>query len=173
MPSLRYVAVALGLWLVGGCHFGWMAKRASELGCPTDIRQTVPGYIGEDAVFHCPCGPSPAFYGYRPTCWGIWPTPGSAWRDAYCGGQLTDPMATGTPAVPGFHSHLEPQPLIQGTAWERLPVNSPIPIYRLPSVADAHQRPGEGNEIAPPPFPVGYDGLRDVPAAALWKLNPH
>ena len=45
----------------------------------------VPWCAGEDAVFHCPCGPNEAFYGYKPTCWGVWPTSGAEWRDIHCG----------------------------------------------------------------------------------------
>ena len=74
------------LAILSGCqHFGYVAKRESELNCPTDIRQTIPWCAGEDAIFHCPCGPSSDFHGYKPTCWGVWPAPGAQWRDAFCG----------------------------------------------------------------------------------------
>jgi hypothetical protein len=62
-----------------------LAKREAEKCCPTDIRKTVPWCAGEDAIFHCPCKPSCAFYGYKPTCWGTWPASGAAWRDMHCG----------------------------------------------------------------------------------------
>ncbi len=70
----------------GGCkQRGFLAKREAEKSCPTDIRKTIPWCAGEDAIFHCPCKPSAEFYGYKPTCWGIWPTSGAEWRDVHCG----------------------------------------------------------------------------------------
>lgn len=84
----RMLLAALLISLIG-CHHGILTKRESELNCPTDIRRTVPWCAGEDAIFHCPCGPSRVFYGHKPTCWGIWPAPGSAWRDSYCGCSAT------------------------------------------------------------------------------------
>ena len=72
---------------VGGCkQFGILAKREHEKCCPTDIRQTVPWCAGEDALFHGPCKPDAHYYGYKPTCWGVWPTSGAEWRDTHCGG---------------------------------------------------------------------------------------
>lgn len=71
-----------------GCKStGFLAKREAEKCCPTDIRKTVPWCAGEDALFKCPCEPSTAFYGYKPTCWRTWPTNGSTWRDMHCGNQ--------------------------------------------------------------------------------------
>ncbi len=71
---------------IGGCkQTGFLAKREAEKCCPTDIRKTVPWCAGEDAIFHAPCEPSASFYGYKPTCWGIWPTSGAVWRDTHCG----------------------------------------------------------------------------------------
>ncbi len=71
---------------VVGCKTsGPLAKREAEKCCPTDIRKTVPWCAGEDALFQCPCRPNAEFYGYKPTCWGIWPSSGAAWRDAHCG----------------------------------------------------------------------------------------
>lgn len=73
-------------FILGGCKStGILAKREAEQCCPTDIRKTVPWCAGEDAIFQCPCRPSSEFYGYKPTCWGIWPASGAAWRDAHCG----------------------------------------------------------------------------------------
>jgi hypothetical protein len=63
---------------------GLLAKRQSELDCPTDVRQSIHWLAGEDAVFCCPCGPSADFYGHKPTCWQEWPVPSTTWRDAYC-----------------------------------------------------------------------------------------
>jgi len=69
-----------------GCKSsGVLAKREAEKCFPTDIRKTLPWCAGEDALFQGPCRPSSEFYGYKPTCWGIWPTSGAAWRDAHCG----------------------------------------------------------------------------------------
>jgi hypothetical protein len=86
MQKYCAVTVTVGMLLCCGCHhWGYYPKRQSELNCPTDIRQTIPWCAGEDAVFRCPCGPSPHFYGHKPTCWGNWPAPGPEWRDSYCG----------------------------------------------------------------------------------------
>lgn len=86
MPALRYLVPCACILLVGGCRqYGYLVKRESELNCPTDIRQTVPWCVGEDAIFRCPCGPDGDFYGHKPTCWGVWPAPGAHWRDAFCG----------------------------------------------------------------------------------------
>ena len=88
MPVLRIGMLVCLLCLLGasGCSpCGWLVKRQSEQSCPTDIRQTVPWCVGEDAIFHCPCGPDRSFYGYKPTCWGVWPAPAAEWRDARCG----------------------------------------------------------------------------------------
>lgn len=73
------------LLLCAGCTNPCLLKRKSECRCPTDIRQMIPWVVGEDAIFHCPCGPSPCYYGYRPTCWNSWPSSGSSWRNEFCG----------------------------------------------------------------------------------------
>jgi hypothetical protein len=79
MPAAIIAAVC-------GCHsFGAGAKRDAELACPTDIRKTVPWCAGEDAIFHCPCGPGEEFYGHKATCWRVWPAPATVWRDSQCG----------------------------------------------------------------------------------------
>lgn len=80
--------------VLSGCHtFGPLVKRDSETNCPTDIRRTVPWCAGEDAIFHCPCGPSTDYYGHKPTCWRTWPSPATVWRDAYCGACLNGTCA--------------------------------------------------------------------------------
>lgn len=85
MTALRYLSICCCVFLLGGCcPLGFLVKQESELHCPTDIRQMVPWCVGEDAIFHCPCGPNREFYGYKPTCWDIWPAPGAQWRDTYC-----------------------------------------------------------------------------------------
>ena len=90
MPVLRIGMLICLLGISGCCPCGCLVKRQSEMNCPTDIRQTVPWCAGEDAIFHCPCGPDNSFYGYKPTCWSVWPAPGAEWRDAQCSPQLTD-----------------------------------------------------------------------------------
>lgn len=77
--------ILVALTICGCKSTGLLAKREAEKCCPTDIRKTVPWCAGEDAIFHCPCEPSTAFYGYKPTCWRTWPSSGSAWRDIHCG----------------------------------------------------------------------------------------
>ncbi len=90
MAALR-IGILVCILGVGGCRpCGCMIKRESELNCPTDIRQTVPWCAGEDALFHCPCGPDDSFYGYKPTCWNDWPAGGAEWRDSRCGPPMTN-----------------------------------------------------------------------------------
>lgn len=91
MTVLRIGFLVCLLGLSGCCAGGCLAKRESELNCPTDIRQTVPWCAGEDAIFHCPCGPNPNFYGYKPTCWSAWPADAAQWRDSQCSPQMNDP----------------------------------------------------------------------------------
>src|SRR5262245_17947384 len=99
--SVHRLCLPLLLVAATGCHsFGPLVKRDSELNCPTDIRRTVPWCAGEDAIFHCPCGPDGPFYGHRPTCWRTWPAPASVWRDEYCnGGQCPGGMCMSGGAV--------------------------------------------------------------------------
>ena len=88
MYLLRPICLLLSLALLSGCQnfYCYRAKRESEKNCPTDIRQMVPWCAGEDAIFHCPCGPDcNGYYGYKPTCWGAWTTSGAEWRDIHCG----------------------------------------------------------------------------------------
>jgi hypothetical protein len=56
-----------------------------KFSCPTDICNKLLCCMGDEPDFHCPCEPSQPFFGYKPTCWGVWPASGEAWRDAYCG----------------------------------------------------------------------------------------
>jgi hypothetical protein len=86
MTALRYLSTFYCVFLLGGCcPCGFLIKQESELNCPTDIRQTVPWCAGEDAIFRGPCGPNREFYGYKPTCWDLWPASGAQWRNTYCG----------------------------------------------------------------------------------------
>jgi hypothetical protein len=84
MRLIPILSVALCLAAFSGCHCGCCSKRVSELNCPTDIRQTHCWCFGEDALFHCPCGPNEEYYGHQPTCWRDWPTTSQEWRDAFC-----------------------------------------------------------------------------------------
>jgi hypothetical protein len=101
MSVTRITCLLLVLSAVAGCrNYGYLLKRESELNCPTDIRKTVPWCAGEDAIFHCPCGPNAEFYGHKPTCWGVWPAPATVWRDSYCGCRCSD--------VSGDYGTIEP-----------------------------------------------------------------
>lgn len=82
---IRTLLLALIVPATGCQSYGIFAKREAELHCPTDIRKTIPWCAGEDAIFHCPCGPDQDFYGHKPTRWDIWPASGAEWRDVYCG----------------------------------------------------------------------------------------
>ena len=83
MPKQHLIWLMLCAISFGGCHRGHFMHR--KFNCPTDICRTLLCCTGEDPEFHCPCEPSQPFYGYKPTCWGVWPTSGAAWRDAHCG----------------------------------------------------------------------------------------
>jgi len=129
MHVVRPIYWLLCLALFNGCqNFGVLVKRESELNCPTDIRKTVPWCVGEDAVFRCPCGPNQEFHGHKPTCWGIWPASGAAWRDAHCGPLFTDYCDPIT--VP------EPQPV---PPFEEAPLGDPASeiVEPLPEKDDA------------------------------------
>ena len=117
MPVLRILALIAGAVVTSGCHCGCLMKRESEANCPTDIRQTVPWCGGEDAIFHCPCRPACEFYGYKPTCWGIWPASGAEWRDAYCGSPMCDYTGQRIDAGPEFilpERGLMPEEILKG-----------------------------------------------------------
>ena len=103
--------LALVLLLVGCRPCGVLVKRESEMSCPTDIRQTVPWCAGEDAIFHCPCGPEASFYGYKPTCWSAWPASGAQWRDQGCGPQVFEGGYQVIGGSPSTGPYLEPTPL--------------------------------------------------------------
>lgn len=108
--SLLIIAVMAAI----GCkQSGLLAKRESEKCCPTDIRKTVPWCSGEDAIFNCPCQPNASYYGYKPTCWGTWPTSGAHWRDTHCGevhhGAIITDLTTHNPELVVLPA-LEPEP---------------------------------------------------------------
>lgn len=135
-----------------GCkQTGFLAKRESEKCCPTDIRKTVPWCAGEDAIFHGPCEPSANFYGYKPTCWGIWPTSGAAWRDSHCGNLHHEAVITDlknqnrelislptlepllvAPEPPVLHEALSISP--EAAPIETVPVET-VPVEAIPEVA--------------------------------------
>jgi hypothetical protein len=169
MPVLR---IGLVVWVLGlsGCCC-CMAKRQSELNCPTDIRQTVPWCAGEDAIFHCPCGPEHQFYGYKPTCWSVWPADAAQWRDAGCGPQMTaagcevngdNPTLLPTP-VPGPVQEFTPRPpLVRNVGPERDP-DEPVPTLPTPL-------PGPVPEITPRPPSVRNAGPERDPGEPVPTL---
>ena len=142
MPALR-IAILVSLLGIGGCRpWGCMIKRESELNCPTDIRQTVPWCAGEDAIFHCPCGPDGSYYGYKPTCWNNWPAGGAEWRDSQCG----PPMMNGEGQESGYHPASQPM-LMPSNADDIQPEMPPSRI-----VVPQQQTNGTLPEL---PFPDG------------------
>lgn len=125
---------------VGGCHsVGPLVKRDSELNCPTDIRRTVPWCAGEDAIFHCPCGPDGEYYGHKPTCWRTWPAPATVWRDSYCGVQ--GPCAVGPTAVPQEETPIVLPPTDEATPPSEETVEPPV-LEALPPTSQTS--PGRG-----------------------------
>jgi hypothetical protein len=146
LPGLGLGAGLLAL--TTGCQpFGYKAKAASECACPTDIRKTVPWCAGEDAIFHCPCGPSGPTFGARPTCWREWPIPATEWRDMHCSGMLGSACVTDahqvpmTPILPA-----EPVDAAPTQALPPLPPSTQQPLFHppypkpLPAVGGAQLR---------------------------------
>jgi len=92
--------VLLAVSVIGtGCASYW-----NERNCPTDARAVHCG-PGEEAVRRGPCGPDALFYGYKPTCWGAWPSDWSLYAFDHCGPEpcYADPnpvMAPATPLLP-------------------------------------------------------------------------
>jgi hypothetical protein len=145
-----------------GCtSFGPMVKRESELNCPTDIRRTVPWCAGEDAVFHCPCGPDGAFHGHRPTCWRSWPAPATVWRDTYCKGTLCsdDPS----------YVVEDPQVIMLPQPGETIHSVEPTPVpSMLPIPAEGSSAPGV-IETQPPMLETPAIEVPAEPAAAIQR----
>ena len=143
-----------------------MLKRESEFNCPTDVRQTVPWCAGEDAIFHCPCHPAYEFYGYKPTCWGDWPTSGAEWRDTYCCSPF--PVEYGGEFIqPGVEYPVPVTPQMNDTEkapgqHEQLPPTSGIDGRRLPPLVLAPEQPGGG-------FRYGEAGTLTMPAMGLAR----
>lgn len=89
MRLIGNICLIGSLLIASGCHCSCCGKRASELQCPTDIRQGHAWCFGEDALFHGPCGPKQEFYGHEPTTWRAWPAEADEWRDI-CGSCQTN-----------------------------------------------------------------------------------
>jgi hypothetical protein len=154
MHFKRLIFACAALLACSGCYHGICGKRNSELDCPTDIRQKVPWCAGEDAVFHCPCGPTSDFYGYKPTCWKEWPAPGTVWRDAYCGAcyspavveeEIMIPSPNGT--APLYESGGESLPLPTSEEAEPTPTPSTPPELRS-SRTQQQGRPSRSPTVA-------------------------
>lgn len=150
MSSSLAPILVLSLCGLLGCQYGLLGKRTSECHCPTDIRQTIPGYPGEDAIFHCPCGPSHDYFGYKPTCWGIWPSPGREWREQYCG-PLAPDWSAGEVSAEGSGQPLDAVPGSTFRGWHHTPEYCPPGIPLLEPVP-ANQ-PG-----SPEPLPERING---------------
>ena len=146
MTVVRLITLMVVTAVFSGCRLGCLMKRESECDCPTDIRQTVPWCAGEDAIFHCPCRPAYDYYGYKPTCWGVWPTSGADWRDSYCCSPLAveyegEVIGPGTefptPAERQENGAEAPESL----GSEQLPPTSDYRGRRLPSHTPVPQQP--------------------------------
>lgn len=157
MPVLRYLSIFVCAILLSGCHRGgYLAKRESELKYPTDIRQMVPWCAGEDAILKYPCGPNQEFYGYKPTCWGVWPTSGAEWRDAYC-----PPQQDCVYCGPSNGEVSEPIPLPE------LKLSTEEGLQDLPAVGESEEPSDiEVGEAIPIPAlePDTEETLEDLPA---------
>ncbi len=130
MTALRYLSIIICVCLLSGCsQYGLFVKQESECNCPTDIRQTVPWCAGEDAIFHCPCGPDREFYGHKPTCWGVWPAPAAQWRDAYCGPLQQE-------AIQGEPSDFELGEPIPTSELNELPIPEPVSNLSMEEAGD-------------------------------------
>jgi hypothetical protein len=155
---------------LGGCSpCGCLVKRQSELNCPTDIRQTVPWCAGEDAIFHCPCGPDRNFYGYKPTCWGVWPASSAEWRDSRCGPLVTDGNGEAVEYQPAELPTMVPAPRdqIELSTPPARPVpraeetDSIIQELPLPDASSSGQLPVERTSGRIWPMTAGYE--HDLP----------
>lgn len=156
MPAARYFPLLSALTLLVGCqNYCLFAKRESEQNCPTDVRQMVPWCAGEDAIFHCPCRPNCEFYGYKPTCWGVWPAPGAAWRDAYCG--PTQQACPTCELPPDATDAVFPPP--EPESFNGVPAGS--------AAAPAMRGPLDGEVGGPSTAPNGGESLRVEPAEGL------
>jgi hypothetical protein len=161
----NYLPVVL-LTVVSGCHsFGPLVKRDSELNCPTDVRRTVPWCWGEDAVFHCPCGPDGPYYGHRPTCWRTWPTPATVWRDSYC--PCPQPAGVCGPcAIEGQGVVVDEQVIVLPQPEEMAPRPAQPPTQLVtPPVPPVLENPVEGN-VAPPALEPLPPTSQTLPASA-------
>jgi hypothetical protein len=156
MSARLIILAALGIASSGCCSFGVCAKRESEANCPTDIRKTVPWCAGEDAVFHCPCGPEGNFYGHRPTCWRDWPTSASAWRDMSCGPTIVSDVATsaesnpfrGSQEIPTPAPEPAPAPVELPPLPRTIPNVTPPPSFKPPAATENID--AQGPPVLPP-----------------------
>ena len=82
MPKQSIICLIMCTVTLSGCH--WVFPASRKCNCPTDLCKAMLFCTGEDALYQCPCGPSQEFYGHKPTCWGVWPASGAAWRDIHC-----------------------------------------------------------------------------------------
>ncbi len=159
----------LSLLTLTGCHFGALGKRCSEKHCPTDIRQTIPGYIGEDAVFRHPCGPSAAYFGYKPTCWGVWPTSAEEWRDTHCGpaGECEEIWVLEDQVIDSAAP--EPLPVRPGenVGWVRTADGHYCAVPAVPDKSTVRQSPPASvpHRIASKPLPVPPPRVASPPQA--------
>ena len=171
MRQIWILSLVLCLAAVSGCHHcGCCSKRASEMNCPTDIRRAHCWCFGEDALFHCPCGPNEEYYGHQATCWREWPTGAEQWRNAYC----PPPMGSRMP----FQEEMWYSPAGEDAAVRPgpEPANPPINDATMPNRQQFPETtPGmmdDGRQPMPshPAVERGYTGLpQQVPE---WQGQP-
>ena len=167
MRQIWILSLVMCLAAVSGCCW---CKRASEMNCPTDVRKAECWCFGEDALFHCPCGPNEEYYGHKPTCWRAWPTSAEEWRDMRCGplqqtaipcGEEPYPPAVGPTLpsaepdephrVPADSSKMAPQQQSETLPSSEGPVEPPLEPAATEEPAGELQQP-PAFEQQPPAF---------------------
>ena len=141
MRQIGYSILALCVAFSSGCHVCFWGKRYSEFTSPTDIRKTHPWCLGEDALFHYPCGPNRANYGLKQTEWRDWGDAGTCYSE---GSYIppdgsTVPLREGlpSPSAPGEHSPTfqpeKPNPFRDEESQLRTPAAAAAGPMSLPS----------------------------------------
>ena len=172
------------LTTASGCQISCFGKRNTEFKSPTDIRQSHPWCLGEDAIFEYPCGPSREDYGLKPTCWREWPA-GGARCNENCYGPPTEPtipfdagqqpleewVQPGTPDIQNsenpFRDDAEPLPAPGGQgARMRRPVETVRPQIERPM--PAMPRAGFASAV-----PNSTDSRRAISVPVVLPATPH
>ena len=150
MLAIRYVCVALCLGTLAGCHSAYPGRRSAQPCCPQDLHGKAAWWCGHDAQFLQPCGPSAEYFGYKPTCWGVWPTSAEEWRDNQCGlveGECEEVWLLDDRAID--RGSLEPLPMPSGatSGWMHISEGRycAVPLVKDPIAS----QPGPANTPSP------------------------